>query len=405
MHEESIEGVVERMIAGDVQSRREFLRRLGVAGIATTGAGSLLAGCGGVEGTEEKAKERQERQPAQASHPKTEIGNWTFSNWPLYMDKKLLRQFDKRFGGKVKYIEEINDNNGFTGRVQEQLRNGVSIKRDIVVLTDTTAAKWIRNGWVEPVDWKNVPNRSNIEPAWSQFDYDPDGKYLLPYQSGVVGIGYDPKLVGGKMTSFEQFFYDEKLKGKVTCLSDEESACFAILMLKDIKPADATLDQKLEAIEEVGKIAAAGQFRRFTGNDYTTDLAKGNAWASMAYSGDIVQLQSDNPNLEFVYPEEGVLLWTDHMMMPAKVEHPYAAETMMNYLYEPEVAASLAAYVNYFTPVKGVKELLAKTDAELANNPLIFPPEDVKQRLYPTPAVSAADQRAAQEAMAEITGG
>ena len=384
-------------------SRRAFLQQLGIAGIGLTGAGGVLAGCGGVEGTEGQGKKQSDRAQG-ISHPKVEIGQWTFSNWPLYMDKKLLKQFDRRYGGHVKYVEDINDNNEFTGKVQAQLRSGQSIGRDIVVITDTTAAKWIRNGWVEPIDWKNVPNRANVEDAYGHFDYDPKGQFLLPYQGGAVGIGYDPKLTGGKMTSFEPFFYDKRLKGKVTCLADEESACYALLMLKGVKPADATLDQKLEAIEEIGKIAATGQFRRFTGNDYTQDLAKGNAWASMAYSGDVVQLKADNPNLEFVYPDEGVLAWIDHMMMPVKVEHPYAAETMMNYLYEPEVAAQLAAYVNYFSPVKGVQEILAKTDAALASNPLIFPPDDVKSRLYTTPAVSAADQRAAQKAMAAVTG-
>jgi spermidine/putrescine transport system substrate-binding protein len=403
MNEEAIDVVVERMVAGHEQSRREFLRRLAVMGVATSGAGALVAGCGGVQGTQGEAAKQDERAQT-ISHPKAAIGDWTWSNWPLYMDKKLLKQFDGEFGGHVKYIEDINDNAEFTSKVQAQLRSGVSIGRDLVVITDTTAAKWIRNGWAEPVDWKNVPNRENIEPAWSKYDYDPDGRYLLPYQSGAIGIGYNPKLVGRKLTSFKDVFYDPKLKGKVTCLSDEESGCFAMLMLKGIKPADATLDQRLEAIAELGKVAAKGQFRRFTGNDYSTDLAKGNAWACMAYSGDIVQLQSDNPELEFVYPEEGVTMWTDQMMLPAKVEHPYAAETMMNYLYDPEVAAKLAAYVNYFSPVKGVKEILAKTDAKLAENPLIFPPDDVKARLYSTPGVSAADQRAAQEAMAKVTG-
>jgi spermidine/putrescine transport system substrate-binding protein len=320
------------------------------------------------------------------------------------MDKKLLKAFDKQFGGHVKYIEDINDNAEFTSKVQAQLRAKSPIGRDMVVITDTTAAKWIRNGWVEAVDWANVPNRSNIQPAWSKYDYDPEGHYVLPYQSGAIGIGYNPKLTGRKLTSFKDLFEDPKLKGKVTLLADEESAPFAMLLLKGIKPADATIEDRITAIEDIGKRADAGQFRRFTGNDYSTDLAKGNAWACMAYSGDIVQLQSDNPELEFVYPEEGVLMWTDQMMLPANVEHPYAAETMMNYLYDPEVAAKLAAYVNYFSPVKGVKEILTKTDPKLAENPLIFPPEDVQKRLYATPGVSAADQRAAQEAMAKVTG-
>jgi spermidine/putrescine transport system substrate-binding protein len=403
MREESIDEVVERMMAGHDQSRRQFLQRLGVMGVATSGVGTLVAGCGGVKGTSGQA-EKQDEKAASVSHPKTTIGNWTWSNWPLYMDKKLLKQFDKQQGGHVKYIEDINDNAEFTSKVQAQLNGGTPIGRDLVVITDTTAAKWIRNGWAEPVDWKNVPNRKNVLPAWSKYDYDPDGKYLLPYQSGAIGIGYNPKLTGRKLKSFDEVFHDPKFKGKVTCLSDEESGCYAILLLKGIKPADATLQQKLDAIAELGKISDAGQFRRFTGNDYSTDLAKGNAWISMAYSGDVVQLQSDNPELEFVYPEEGSLLWTDQMMLPAKVQHPYAAETMMNYLYDPEVAAKLAAYVNYFSPVKGVKEILTKTDPKLANNPLIFPPEDVQQRLYATPGVSAKDQRAAQEAMAKVTG-
>jgi spermidine/putrescine transport system substrate-binding protein len=403
MHEEGIHDVVERMMAGHEASRREFLRRLGAAGLASSTTGALLAGCGGVKGTQGQAQE-QNAKAASINHPKTAIGDWTWSNWPLYMDKKLLKQFDKRHGGHVKYIEDINDNAEFTSKVQNQLNSGVPIGRDLVVITDTTAAKWIRNGWAEPVDWGNVPNRKNVLPAWSHYDYDPKGRYLLPYQSGAIGIGYNPKLTGGKLTSFKEVFYNPKFKGKVTCLSDEESACYAILLLKGVKPSEASLQQKLDAIGEVGKIAAKGQFRRFTGNDYSTDLAKGNAWISMAYSGDIVQLQSDNPELQFVYPEEGALLWTDQMMLPAKVEHPYAAETMMNYLYDPAVAAKLAAYVNYFSPVKGVKEILAKTDPKLAANPLIFPPEDVQSRLYATPGVSAKDQRAAQEAMAKVTG-
>jgi spermidine/putrescine transport system substrate-binding protein len=403
MHDESIDEVVERMMAGHDQSRRQFLQRLGVMGAATTGVGTLVAGCGGVKGTAGQGA-KQDEKAASVDHPKTTIGNWTWSNWPLYMDKKLLKQFDKQHGGHVKYIEDINDNAEFTSKVQAQLNGGTPIGRDLVVITDTTAAKWIRNGWAEPVDWKNVPNRKNVLPAWSKYDYDPDGKYLLPYQSGAIGIGYNPKLTGRKLKSFDEVFHDPKFKGKVTCLSDEESGCYAILLLKGIKPADATLQQKLDAIAELGKISDAGQFRRFTGNDYSTDLAKGNAWISMAYSGDVVQLQSDNPELEFVYPEEGSLLWTDQMMLPAKVEHPYAAETMMNYLYDPQVAAKLAAYVNYYSPVKGVKEILAKTDPKLAANPLIFPPDDVKARLYPTPGVSAKDQRAAQEAMAKVTG-
>ena len=127
-------------------------------------------------------------------------------------------------------------------------------------------------------------------------------------------------------------------------------------------------------------------------------------WVSLAYSGDLVQLQSDNPDLRFGYFEEGNVAFNDNMMMPAKVEHAYAAETMMNYLYDPEVAAKLAAYVNYISPVKGAKEVLEKTDPEIANNPLIFPPPEIQAKIKAYPNLSPADERAMQEAMAKVTG-
>ena len=187
-------------------------------------------------------------------------------------------------------------------------------------------------------------------------------------------------------------------------LAEPYDAANTVLLGEGIDASKATIDQILGAIEKIDKANRDGQFRRFTGNDYTTDLAKGNVWLSLAYSGDLIQLQSDNPDLRFTYPDEGAMLFTDNMMMPAKVEHPYAAETMMNYVYEPEVAALICAYVNYISPVKGVRDILAKTDPELAENELIFPPDEVAKKLQPYPALSTADERAMQEAMAQVTG-
>jgi spermidine/putrescine transport system substrate-binding protein len=177
-----------------------------------------------------------------------------------------------------------------------------------------------------------------------------------------------------------------------------------VLLGEGVDASKATLDQLLGAIEKIDKANQQGQFRKFTGNDYTQPLAKGDIWVALAYSGDMVQLQSDNPDLRFTYAEEGCPLFTDNMMMPKGVEHAYAAETMMNYVYEPEVAATIAAYVNYISPVKGVKEILEKKDPKLAKNPLIFPPDEIAKKLYPYPALSPKDEQTMQEAMAKVTG-
>ena len=332
------------------------------------------------------------------------IGDWTFSNWPLYIDKKVLKTFDKEFGGHVKYVEDINDNDEFYGKVRQQLQADQPIGRDIVALTDFMAVKWVRNRYVEPFDKKNMPNVvANLVDNLKSDPYDKKRDYTVPWQSGAVGLGYNPKKTGRELNSINDLF-DPAFKGRVTMLSEPYDSASSTLLGMGIDPTTAKIDQILKAIEKIGQANDAGQFRRFTGNDYSSDLTKGNIWVALAYSGDIVQLQSDNPDLKFIYPDEGAMLFTDNMMIPAKAEHIYAAETMMNYVYDPVVAAKVAIYVNYLSPVKGVKEIVEKTDPEIANNPLIFPPDEIRAKLHTYPALSDADERTMKTAMAKVTG-
>jgi spermidine/putrescine transport system substrate-binding protein len=378
-------------------TRRAFLGRGGTLALA-----GLLSGCG-IEGTLERAQ-RAATPAAAVRHRKVPIGDWTFSNWPLYMDKDLLGEFDDRFGGHVKYVEDINDNDEFYGKVRQQLQADQPIGRDIVTLTDYMAVKWVRNRYVQALDKRNLPNVTrNLVDNLKSVPYDKARDFTVPFQSGAVGLGYNPKKTGRELTSVNDLF-DPAFKGRVTMLSEPyDSACTTLLGM-GVDPTTATIDQLLAAIEKIGRASDAGQFRRFTGNDYSTDLTKGNIWIALAYSGDVVQLQSDNPELRFIYPDEGAMLFTDNMMVPAKTAHVYAAEAMMNYLYEPEVAAKLAIYVNYLPPVKGVQEIVERTEPDIANNPLIFPPDDVRSKLRSYPALSDPDERAMKEAMAKVTG-
>jgi spermidine/putrescine transport system substrate-binding protein len=273
-----------------------------------------------------------------------------------------------------------------------------------VTLTDYMAGKWVRNHYLTPIDKRNTPNFvANLVDHLKTIPYDPKRQFTAPWQSGATGIGYNPKLTGRKLTSINDLF-DPKFKGRVTMLSEPYDSACIVLLTMGVDPTHATIDQILQAIEKISKANDAGQFRRFTGNDYATDLTKGNVWVALAYSGDLVQLQSDNPELQFVYPDEGAMTFTDNMMIPEKAAHPYAAETMINYVYEPEIAAKIALYVNYLSPVKGVRELVEKTDPKLANNPLVFPSDDILKQLHPYPALSDADELRMKQAMAQVTG-
>ena len=371
----------EELLFSGRLDRRKFLGRAG-SGLLLASPGRLRLDRGhGLARREEAAKEKV----VSVNHPKTTIANWTFSNWPLYIDKKVIKNFDKKYGGHCKYVEEINDNFEFYGKIRQQLENGQPIGRDIITPTDYLVSRLVRLGYLEPIDKKNTPNFvANLNDNLKGINYDPEREYSAPWQSGAVGLGYNIKKTGRELNSVKDLF-DPKFKGRVTMLSEAYDSANTVLLGDGVDASKATIDQILGAIEKIGKANDAGQFRRFTGNDYTTDLAKGNVWVSLAYSGDLIQLQSDNPDLRFAYPEEGAMLFTDNMCLPAKVEHAFAAETMINYVYEPVVAAKICAYVNYISPVKGTKEILAKTDPDLASNELIFPPDDVAAKLHPVP--------------------
>jgi spermidine/putrescine transport system substrate-binding protein len=388
----------EQLVEGRV-SRRQLIRRLGAAGLTMSSAGTLLAACGGVKGTDKKGPAK-----AVASHAKVPIKQLNFSNWPLYIDKKVLKDFEKQYpGSNVKYTEEINDNEEFFGKVRQQLQAGQSLDRDLVALTDWMAARWVRSGWVEPKDKKNIPNEKNLVANLQHPLWDPNRTYSLPWQSGMSAIGYNPVKTGRKLTSINDLF-DPKFKGKVTMFSDPHDSAGLMILASGKKTEDATIDDVLTAIDKIDQQNKKGQIRRFTGNDYTTDLAKGNVWAAVAYSGDIFQLKSDNPKLEFLIPQEGAMLWTDNMMMPQKPPHPYAAETMMNYVYDPKVAAKIAAFVNYVTPVQGAQAEMQKIDPKLATNELIFPTAATRAKLHPYVNLTPAEERQMNEAMQKVVG-
>ncbi|MBA2348893.1 MAG: spermidine/putrescine ABC transporter substrate-binding protein [Solirubrobacterales bacterium] len=401
--ERPIQNILDELVHGDPVSRRHMLGRVGAAGVTLAGLPAFLSACGGVEGTSTTSSTAAQAAAAAVDHPKVPIGDWTFTNWPLYIDKKVLKSFNKEFGGKVKYVEEINDNFEFFGKVRQQLSSGRPIDRDIVVLTDYMAARWLRDGYVEAIDKKNVPNMSNLVDNLQTINYDPNRDFTLPWQSGAIGLGYDISKTGREITSVKDLF-DPKFKGRVSMLAEPYDSANTVLLGDGVDASKATLDQILGAIDKIDEANQAGQFRRFTGNDYTTDLTKGNVWIALAYSGDLIQLQSDNPDLRFAYPEEGAMLFTDNMMIPKDAAHPYAAETMMNYVYDPEVQAKITEFVNYIPPVIGVQELLEKSDPELAKNELIFPPEEVRKKLFAYPQLSSGDERKMQEAMAKVTG-
>ncbi len=399
MSEQSIDQVIQQLVSEGRLSRRRFIGRVGAAGFALSSASAILAACGGTEGTQQGAPTNVD-----VTHTEVPIDELDFANWPLYIDKDTIPDFEREFGGKVNYTEEINDNFEFFGKVREPLQRDQPIDRDIVVLTDPMAARWVDSGFVEPIDKRNIPNvAKNLRPDLRSPSFDPERNFTVPWQGGMDGLGYNRKETGREITSMADLF-DPEFKGRVAMLTDFNDSAGLVVQYLGNNTEDAGLDEILAAIEEIDRQSQAGQIRRFTGNDYTTDLTNGNLAIAVAYSGDMIQLKADNPDLDFVVPEEGGLLWNDNMMIPQKAEHPYAAEVMMNYVYEPQIAAQIATYVGYVSPVAKTQEIVAEADPEIANDPLIFPDEQAVASLHPYVALTVEEQREAEEAMAAVTG-
>ncbi|HET6695246.1 MAG TPA: spermidine/putrescine ABC transporter substrate-binding protein [Gaiellaceae bacterium] len=364
-------------------TRKQLLRRAAVGG-ATLSLPGLLAACGGEGGIEGEQAATGAGETTVVQELADEI---TVSNWPFYIDQNddatsfpTLDQFTQETGVKVNYLEDINSNEEFFGEIQAPLSRGQGIDRDIIVPTAWLAARLLDLGYLQKLDKSAIPNIENLEDTLASPPWDPNRDYSLPWQSYITGVGYDPKKVGGEITSVEQLL-DPALKGKVTMLDSMEdtAALFMLEMGGDVANPDQTMFN--EICEKLKKAVDDGQIRQFTGNDYTGLLAGGDAWASLAWSGDIVILQADNPNLEFRIPDAGGISSVDTMVIPTGGD-VFTASTFMNFFYDPAIAAQVAAYVNYITPVKGTKEAIAEIDPALAENPLIFPPPDVLENLH-----------------------
>ena len=167
----------------------------------------------------------------------------------------------------------------------------------------------------------------------------------------------------------------------------------------------ATEQDWLDAIEKIYDAAESGQIRRFTGNDYARDVTSGDAVAVIGWSGDAVQLQADDPNIEFRMPEEGCMLWSDNMVIPIGAPNPAAAEAFMNYVYDPVHQAQIESYVNYVSPVAGTKEVLLKQDPKIANNKLIFPDEQFTAKCDSAPTISGEEEQRITQAFESVVNG
>ncbi len=303
-------------------------------------------------------------------------GKLTISNWPGYIDpgpNGTVAEFEKQTGVEVDYIDDFTGNTQFFGKVQPQLDRGDSGGRDIIVPSDWMAKRMYDLGYLQELDHADLQTVfDNILPQFESSAQDPDRKFMIPWQGGLTGIWVDTAKAP-EIDSVSDLF-DPKYKGRVTMLDELRDTIPLVLQSEGIDVDTATKEDWLAAIDKIDEEVDSGQIRRLTDNSYTEDLTAGNAVASLGWSGDASLIGRES--VEWRKPTDGCDTFFDQMVIPVGAPNTAAALAFMNFVYQPEVQVDIAAYINYVQPVAGVQELMKKQDPELANDKLIFPPEE-----------------------------
>jgi len=390
MSKESSLSPEAKSILGAMVSRRGVL-----AGAGGLGAAGLLAACGGGSDSADSANSVR------------------WGNWPLYLDydeetKKYptLEKFKEQTGITAEYFEDYNDNDEFYGKVQAQLKLGEDIGYDVVTPTDWMAARWIRLGYTQKFDAANIPNKSNILDSLASPSFDPNREQSLTWQGIMAGFGWNTAKNPKGIRTLDELFAPQN-KGKIVVLSEMRDTIGIILLAQGVNLQTVTEDQYMNAVDYMTKQISDGWIRGVKGNEYAEDLTSGDATAVIGWSGDMFILKAENEGkFDFAIPESGGTISGDNMMIPstASAEGKANAEKLINFYYDPAIAAEVAAYVNYVCPVKGAQAEMEKIAPELASSPFIFPDDKMSQRLNVFRSLTPAEETSWTEAFQKAAG-
>ena len=370
---------------------KSLSRRTVLAGVGGAGAAVALASCS-------------------SGGSSAETVRW--ANWTEYLDydeetgeNPSLVDFASANGIEVSYKEAILDNDEFTAPLLDKLRSKKDIGYDLVTLTDWMTARWIRLGYTATLTEGGIPNKANLISSLQNPSFDPGRTQSLPWQGIMAGVGWNTEKIPAGIKSIKDLF-SPKNKGKVVVLSEMRDTMGLILTHLGIDPSkDFTEDQFMQGIDFLDKQVKDGIVIGVRGNEYTQELRDGNVWAVIGWSGDMFQLKAESEGkFDFALPEEGGIIANDNLMIPVTATNNAAVEKLINYYYDPAVAAKVAAFVNYVCPVEGAQAEMAKFDAELATSEFIFPTEKTKSQLKIFRALTAAEETKFQTAFQSVAG-
>ena len=390
---------IDPRIIASLSSRRRFIGGGAAAAAALVLGPSFLAAC---SKSDNSSSSSGPATPSDDGSPAT--GKLRISNWPLYMADGFVAAFQTATGLTVDYKEDYNDNEEWFAKNKEPLSRKQDIGADLVVPTQFMAARLNGLGWLNGISESRWTNKKNMREDLLNAKADPGRKVTAPYMSGMTALAYNRAATGRDITKIDDL-WDPAFKGKISLLADTQDGLGMIMLSQGSSVESPTSDGVNKAVALIKQQKDSGQIRRFTGNDYADDLASGNVVIAQAYSGDVVQLQKDNPDLKFVVPETGGTTFVDTMVIPYTTQNQKAAEAWINYVYDRANYAKLIAHTQYVPVLSDMTDELNKIDPGLAANPLINPPKETLDKLKTWAALTDEQTAEFNKAYAEVTGG
>jgi spermidine/putrescine transport system substrate-binding protein len=366
-----------------VLSRRNLLRAGAFGGLAVAGAGALSA-CG-VDPKYPVIPESISTGRPGVDYSDTEkIVN--FHNWGSYIDiasssdtsdHPTLDMFKKKYGISVNYVEDISDNAIYYALLDPDLSAGKDTGVDLMVFSDYMIPILRYFNYIQELDLSLMPNHKNVLPEILNDPIDPGRRFTLPWAYGYTTIAYNTNIVKEPVTSIKELFERPDLRGQVVLFTEMEDTIAMALMALGKNPENFTDADFTDALAYTAQARNSGQVRQFMGQDYISAFSQGNIGATMAYSGDVAQLGQNNL-VTVDLPVEGMLSWSDNMCIPNFARHKKNAELLMNWYYNPNIAALLDDYIDYIPCVQGAVQALQALDPAAAASPLIVPTAKMK---------------------------
>lgn len=372
-------------------SRRGF-----VAGAGALSLAAVLAACSGRVGSGPSGA------PGVAEDQSASQKTLTWANWSFYLDEDdagghpTLEAFEAQTGLTVNYDVAIDDNNTFFAKVRDQLALGQDIGADAVCLTDWMAGIWIASGYTQAFDTTKMPNAyANLNPSLANPSFDPGRANSIPWQSGFAGLAWNKEKIPQGLASIEDLWNPE-LQGRVGVLSEMRDTIGLIMLSQgvDISGSSWGDTEFYNALDVFQQQVSSGQIRNIKGNSYADDLKNEDTLAAIVWSGDITAINAEvGDKFGFAIPDSGGTLWSDNFMIPIGSSQKSNVESLIDYYYQPEVAAEVAAWVNYITPVVGAREAMEQIDPSMVDNPLIFPDEKTLDNAHIFRALTNEEQQ------------